>query len=240
MNPLPKVLLVEDDRSIAGALAQALKSEYDIDVASNGKTALDKAGTELYDLIILDLNLPDFHGLTICQQLRQRGLAASILILSGETKVLTKISLLDSGANDYLTKPFSLGELKARLRALQRVSSSSTESSELIVGDLSLNRHSYRVERAGVPINLRRKEFALLECLMGKAGSVVSRESLNHYVWQGSTEFWTNTVDVHIKNLRDKVDRPFGQFLIKTVHGRGYKIHYETAEVAKQEMVTEV
>lgn len=227
MNSLPDVLLVEDDRSIAGALAQALKSEYDIDVANNGKMALDKSATEQYDLIILDLNLPDLFGLVICQELRIRGITAPILILSGESKVLTKISLLDSGANDYLTKPFSLGELKARLRALQRNSSSSSNSAILAIGDLTLNRQNYHVERNGIAIDLRRKEFALLECLMSHSGSVVSRDVLNSSVWQGSAELWTNTVDVHIKNLRDKIDRPFGSRLIKTVHGRGYKIELE-------------
>jgi two-component system OmpR family response regulator len=226
MQSLQKILLVEDDRSIAGALAQAMRSSYDIDIANTGKLALYKTDIEHYDIIILDLNLPDLSGLIICQQLRERGLKAPILILSGESKVLTKINLLDAGANDYLTKPFSLGELKARLRALGRGQDQppASLSGLLTVGDLVLDRQAYTVSRGGQPIILRRKEFALLECLMESAGSVVSRQALTRRAWQGSDTTWTNTVDVHIKHLRDKIDRPFGRSLIRTVHGLGYKL----------------
>ncbi len=222
---LSKVLLVEDDRSIAGALAQALRDSYDIDIASTGKLALYKTDTEQYDAILLDLNLPDISGIFICQQLRERGVSAPILILSGETKVLTKINLLDSGANDYLTKPFSLGELKARLRVLARATKQpASKTSTLIVGDLVMDRSQFCVKRGETVIELRRKEFALLECLMEHAGSVVTREMLLRSVWQASDELWTNTVDVHIKHLRDRIDRPFDSRMIRTVHGLGYKI----------------
>ena len=129
MRHLTKILLVEDDRSIAGALAQALRSTHDVDVAGTGKLALYKADIEDYDAIVLDLNLPDFSGTIVCQQLRERGCQAPILILSGESRVLTKINLLDAGANDYLTKPFSLGEFKARLRALTRPGLAATQTS---------------------------------------------------------------------------------------------------------------
>ena len=222
---LSKVLLVEDDRSIAGALAQALHDSYDIDIASTGKLALYKTDTEQYEAIVLDLNLPDISGIFICQQLRERGVSAPILILSGETKVLTKINLLDAGANDYLTKPFSLGELKARLRVLARpINQTPQKSTKLVVGDLVMNRKTYTVTRGDVPIELRRKEFSLLECLMEHAGSVVTREMLLRSVWHESDELWTNTVDVHIKHLRDRIDRPFEGRMIRTVHGLGYKI----------------
>lgn len=225
MPLLPKVLLVEDDRSIAGALAQALRDDYDIDVASSGKLALYKTDTDQYEAIMLDLNLPDISGIFVCQQLRERGVSAPILILSAETKVLTKINLLDAGANDYLTKPFSLGELKARLRALARSNGKSGHrSSKLTVGDLVMNRRTFKVDRGGVEIELRRKEFALLECLMEHAGSVVTRDMFLQSVWHASDELWTNTVDVHIKHLRDKIERPFGDRLIRTVHGLGYKL----------------
>lgn len=222
---LSKVLLVEDDRSIAGALAQALHESYDIDVASTGKLALYKTDTERYETIVLDLNLPDTSGIFICQQLRERGVSAPILILSGETKVLTKINLLDAGANDYLTKPFSLGELKARLRVLARPGNQPAhKSSKLVVGDLIMDRKTFTVVRNDVEIELRRKEFALLECLMEHAGTVVTRDMLLRSVWQASDELWTNTVDVHIKHLRDRIDRPFEGRMIRTVHGLGYKI----------------
>src|SRR5438309_4063693 len=120
MQETPNVLVVEDNASLAEALNTALRGEYELDVAANGKKALYRADISDYDLILLDLQLPDIHGLAVCQQMRERGLKAPILILSAETKVLSKINLLDAGANDYLTKPFSLGELKARLRVLLR------------------------------------------------------------------------------------------------------------------------
>lgn len=222
---LSRLLLVEDDRSIASALAQVLRSSYEVDVAATGKLALYKTGLESFDIIVLDLNLPDMSGIIICQQLRARGVSAPILILSGEARVLTKINLLDSGANDYLTKPFSLGELKARLRALLRINHRSIRpSGQLIVGDLVLDRPTQTVSRCGQIISLRRKEFDLLKCLMEHAGSVVSRETLYQLVWRDMNNLWTNTVDVHIKHLRDKIDRPFGISLIHTVHGLGYKV----------------
>lgn len=225
MQSLPQVLLVEDDRNIAGALAQALRTSYDVDIAISGKLALYKTSATAYDLIVLDLHLPDLSGMVICQQLRERGIHAPILILSGENRILTKINLLDAGANDYLTKPFSLGELKARLRALHRTKLPAFRTvGTLQASGIELNRQTYEVSRNGVAINLRRKEFALLECLMEHVGEVVSRDTLVHYVWPESDALWTNTVDVHVKHLRDKIDRPFGQPLIRTIHGRGYKL----------------
>lgn len=233
MQSLPKLLLVEDDRSIANALAQALYTSYEIDIAPTGKLGLYKTDTEQYEIIILDLNLPDLSGTIICQQLRERGVASPILILTGEDKVLTKINLLDAGANDYLTKPFSLGELKARLRVLGRPSLPRTAGpAHLTIDDLVVDRQNFTVSRGGQPVNLRRKEFALLEYLMAHAGSVVTRDALARYVWQGSPNLWTNTVDVHIKHLRDKIDRPFGSKFIKTVHGLGYKFEARASVLA--------
>lgn len=225
MTSLPKILYVEDDRNISGALAQALQASYDIDIAHSGKLALYKTDTEDYEAIVLDLNLPDMSGFIVCQQLRERGVNAPILILSGESSVLTKINLLDAGANDYLTKPFSLGELKARLRVLARYNSKIDKTCyQITVGDLTLDRQTFKVMRGDCEIILRRKEFALLECLMAHAGNVVTRDMLVHSVWHNPNELWTNTVDVHIKHLRDKVDRPFDGSFIQTVHGLGYKI----------------
>lgn len=225
MQELPKLLVIEDDRSIAGALAHTLQSGYDVYLAPNGKLALYKAANEQFDLVILDINLPDMSGITICQKLRERGLRAPILILSGENRTLTKINVLDAGANDYLTKPFSLGELKARLRVLLRVAENRPHVHETLgASGIELNRRTFEVTREGIQIQLRPKEFAVLECLLESVGSVVSRETLTRLVWQGADNLWTNTVDVHIKYLRDKLDRPFEQRLIRTVHGRGYKL----------------
>lgn len=223
MQSSPSILLVEDDRYVASTLAHVLRSSYDIDVSQSGKFALYKADVRKYDIVILDLNLPDISGLDVCQQLRERGIKAPILILSGESKVLTKVSLLDAGANDYLTKPFSLGELQARIRALLRYKNSSTiwPDAELKAFGVTLNRRTFLVDRDGIAIKLRRKEFELLECLMEEADCLVTRKQLTERVWN-KTEPWANTVDVHIKYLRDKLDRPFTASLIKTVHGRGY------------------
>jgi DNA-binding response OmpR family regulator len=223
---LPKILLVEDDRSITSALAHALKNTYDFDGAPSGKLAIYKTDMQTYDVIVLDLNLPDVPGIFICQQLRERGLRTPILILSGDDKTLTKINLLDAGANDYLTKPFSLGEFKARLRVLVRDAAEQSMPAlprSLIIHGVCLDRHSFVVTRDGIPIPLRRKEFDVLEYLLEHAGQVVSRDALSRHLWSDSDEHWTNTVTVHIKSLRDKLDRPFNQALIQTVHGRGYK-----------------
>ncbi len=225
MQPLHKVLLVEDDRSTAAALSHALQCSYTVVVATSGRQALYKTDIESYDIIVLDLSLPDLSGMAICQQLRERGVRTPILILTGDDKVMTKIKLLDAGANDYLTKPFSLGELKARLRAIARVQPTATPAaSELAINGVLLNRRTSQVSREGVHINLRRKEFALLECLMEHAGTVVSRDTMLRYAWDSNADLWTNTVDVHIKYLRDKLDRPFATRLIKTVHGLGYRL----------------
>lgn len=224
MSKIPKILLIEDDRRIATALTQTLRASYNLDIAVNGRLALFKADTDTYDLVLLDLNLPDIPGLVICQKLRNRGINAPILILSGDTKILMKISLLDAGANDYLTKPFALGELEARLRALTRTHAKPAWPAEILEYEgVILNRRTFQVVRDNNMINLRRKEFDLLVCLMENAGQVVLREDLLSQVWQNSDALWTNTLDVHIKLLRDKLDRPFASQLIQTIHGRGYK-----------------
>lgn len=222
---LPKVLLVEDDRGIATALVHALRSSYDLRTVTTGGSAFYKVDTGNYDVIVLDLGLPDMPGSVVCSELRERGLKTPILVLTADTSIMTKIRLLDAGANDYLTKPFSLGELKARLRALTRDNQRPVKlTGKLVVGSLELNRQTYEVSRENVSIGLRRKEFMLLEYLMEHAGSVVTRRALARYAWNGAEDLWTNTVDVHIKHLRDKIDRPFGQPLIRTVYGLGYKL----------------
>jgi two-component system OmpR family response regulator len=225
MSSLPKLLVVDDDTSLAKAIALALHDSYDVHIAHTGTQALFKADNEQYSAVVLDLKLPDMTGLAVCQQLRDHDAETPILILSGVTQVLTKINLLDAGANDYLTKPFSLGELKARLRAVRRsIPKHTALPRTLQAGNLLLDRQMHTVTREGVSISLRRKEFLLLECLMEHASNVVTRATLIKYAWQGSEEPWTNTIDVHIKYLRDKLDRPFDHPLIQTVHGLGYRL----------------
>jgi two-component system OmpR family response regulator len=220
-----KLLLIEDDQHIVQALKTALAINYKLACAYDGITGLSMVAANTYDLIILDVMLPDIGGAEVCKRLRANGHNGPILILSGEAKIMTKITLLDIGADDYLTKPFSLGELKARLRVLiRRTHLPAIRQGEWIVGDLTLDHARHQVKRGGKIIQLRRKEFALLECLMQRAGTVVTRETLGVHAWHKNEDPWTNTIEVHIKNLRDKVDRPFSVPLIQTVHGVGYKL----------------
>lgn len=222
---MKKLLLIEDDKGISSALQQALAANYVVDVTDKGVIGVDLASSGKYQLIILDLNLPDSKGLEVCREIRALGVNTPIIIITGDYAVLKKISLLDAGANDYLTKPFSLGELKARMRVTERTSNFSEPTAQFIyIHDIVLDSISHQVKRAGSYIELRKKEFMMLECLMLNSGTVVTRQALMHYAWNGNQDPWTNTVDVHIKYLRDKIDRPFSVPLIKTVHGLGYKL----------------
>jgi two-component system OmpR family response regulator len=231
-----QLLLVEDNREIAAALTRVLAADYTITLAETGAAGLRHLERGGYDLVVLDLTLPDTTGLAVCEAIRARGNTVPVLILTAETSIISKIQLLDAGADDYVTKPFSLGELKARLRSLQRRHCQlPPERPELSVGGLTLDRTKHQVERGGQIIPLRRKEFALLECLMRHAGTVVTRSTLGNYAWQGADTPWTNTIDVHIKRVRDKVDKPFGgRPLIRTVHGLGYRFEASREPAAQQ------
>lgn len=221
-----KLLIIEDERGIASALKRGLHRRYIVDLAATGTLGLQKAGINDYAVIILDLGLPDMPGLQVCKLLREEGSRTPILVLTAEGEVRHKVELLDAGADDYLTKPFSMEELQARLRVLGRRNLKKSRSSRLVVGDLTMDTVTRRIERAGTPIRLRRKEFDLLEYMMHHAGTVLSRATLVDHIWDMNDSLWTNSVDVHIKYLRDKIDRPFAHVepMIKTVHGVGYKL----------------
>lgn len=220
-----KILLIEDNPNISSALKQALANSYSLDTVTDGASGIKGGASEEYEALVLDMNLPDMKGTEVCVKLRAQGITKPILIISGDHSVLTKIAVLDAGANDYLTKPFSLGELKARLRVLARqVIAPRPFSQILCAGDLILNSATHEVTRDDNVISLRKKEFTLLECLLQNAGTVVTRQALMHYAWTDGQDPWTNTVDVHIKYLRDKIDRPYAYRFIKTVHGLGYKL----------------
>jgi len=222
---MKRLLLIEDDKGISSALKQALAATYAVDVIDRGLQGIDMASTGKYQLILLDLNLPDAKGLDVCREIRSSGISTPIIIITADSAVLKKISLLDAGANDYITKPFSLGELKARMRVTERLNNPAEPHAQyLYIHDIVLDCFSHQVKRAGTVIELRKKEFMMLECLMLNSGTVVTRQALMHYAWNGNQDPWTNTVDVHIKYLRDKIDRPFTIPLIKTVHGLGYKL----------------
>lgn len=219
-----KLLLIEDDAFMVAALRRGLNQSYLVDAVATGTEGLHEAEVGSYDAVVLDLMLPDMLGVTVCQRLRQKGIGTPILVLTARADVKDKVLVLDAGADDYLTKPFSLEELRVRLRVLVRREPKTARTSQLAVGDLTVDIATRRVNRGEVPIKLRRKEYALLEYLMHHAGTVVTRAMITDHVWEGGDSLWTNAVDVHIKYLRDKIDRPFECAMIKTVHGVGYML----------------
>jgi two-component system, OmpR family, response regulator len=218
-----KILIIEDNIAVQAALRQNLQTHYVVDATSSGEDGLHAATSSVYDLILLDLELPDISGNQVCKLIRKASITTPILVLTASIKIKDKVFLLDSGADDYVTKPFSMEELKARLRVLLR-SEVRAKTSELILGELILDPATRRVRKGNHLINLRRKEFDLLEYLMYNPGKVLTRAMILDHVWEMNEGLWTNAVDVHIKNLRDKIDKPFGTRMIETVHGVGYRI----------------
>lgn len=219
-----KLLIIEDNRSLAESLKKQLGKNFIVEVCRTGEDGLAHAVTGAFDVIILDLGLPDRHGYDVCKHIRAGNVRTPILVLSAISDVPSRVALLNIGADDYLTKPFSMAELKARISALMRRTSNSYENNVLTASDLMLDPERRRVERAGVKITLRRKEFDILEYLVRNQGRPVTRSMILDHAWDGSKDAWNNTVDVHIKHLRDKIDRPFDSPLIKTAYGIGYMI----------------
>ena len=217
-----RILIVEDERKIAEFLKKGLKAEgYAVDVAGDGEQGHFLAGTQDYDLMILDLRLPKMDGITLCRTLRSEKFAAPILMLTVRDSVKDKVLGLNSGADDYLTKPFDFEELLARVRALLR-KRGATEATKLQADDLVIDLLAHSVERASKAIPLTPKEFALLEYLVRNAGVVVTRAMIAEHVWDVNFDSFTNVIDVSINHLRAKVDRDFAKKLIHTVRGRGY------------------
>ena len=218
-----RVLVAEDDQVIADFVSQGLREAgYAVDVAATGADALRKALDGGYDAAVMDVMLPEVDGLTVIEQLRAKRQQMPVLILSARHTVDDRVKGLQSGGDDYLTKPFAFAELLARLQALLRRSGGYTEPTRLGVGDLSLDLLSRRVERAGRPLELRPREFALLEYLMRHPGRVLSKTMILSHVWGYSFDPGTNVVDVLVSRLRDKVDEGFDTKLIQTVRGAGY------------------
>lgn len=219
-----RLLVIEDNIVLAWRLRAFFEKKFDVNVAHSGTEGIRMAETGRYDLITLDLGLPDIGGDKVCKTLRDSGVTTPILVLSGEGMVQTKVNLLGKGADDYLTKPFDLTELQARVQALlRRRQIDHTPNSLLKVGSLLINREQRTVERDGKVIQLRRKEFELLEYLARNQDKIVTPTMILNNVWgDTTTETWNNTVRVHIKYLRDKIDKPFNKPLIKTARGVGY------------------
>ena len=221
-----RVLLIEDDHVIARAIKKGLEQEtLAVDVAYDGIVGFDLASSESFDAIILDLMLPGMDGTTLCKKLRNLKIHTPILMLTAKGQVEDRVEGLNSGADDYLPKPFAFAELLARVKALIRRPQRQTETS-LSVGDLSLNTQRFEVTRGGKPIILSRKEFALLTYLMQHAGKILTKEAIINHVWEYDADILQNTVEVYIGYLRQRVDRAFPKKtpLIKTVRGFGYKI----------------
>lgn len=222
-----KLLCIEDNTELIESLRYFLDADSKIEHATSGKKGLAMTNRKQYDAIILDLGLPDMPGLDVCLQLRQADIQTPVLILSGAKDSSTKVALFEAGADDYMTKPFTVAELRARLFALLRRSNFDTNNQNLYllkVGNLTLDPMSGRVERSGKLIRLRRKEFGILEYLMRNQDKIVTRAMIMDNVWEPNCSSWDGTVNVHIKRLRDQIDRPYGHKLIKTAYGLGYTI----------------
>jgi two-component system copper resistance phosphate regulon response regulator CusR len=219
-----RILVAEDDTALAKFVSQGLEAEhYTVDVFPDGELARAAANELNYDMVILDLNLPTLDGVSVLRQLRLKKPTLPVLVLTQRTRVEDRVQALDTGADDYLAKPFSFSELSARIRALLRRSHLPSES-VLVVDDLKLDRVERRVERAGRRIELTAKEFALLEYLMRNMGRRVTRAMIIEHVWNLTFDTTTNVVDVYINYLRRKVDDGHVKKLIHTARGIGYEL----------------
>jgi two-component system OmpR family response regulator len=219
-----RVLVVEDEVKLAGLIRRGLREEGLLaDVAIKGEDALWMAEATAYDVIVLDLMLPGIDGFETCQRLRDDGVRSPILMLTARDAVEDRIAGLDTGADDYLAKPFDFGELLARLRALARRGAVEHDL-VLRVGDLELNPATRVVRRGASEISLSTKEFQLLEVFMRHPGEVLSRYQLLEGAWDARYEHRSNVIDVYVRYLREKVDRPFGLDTLETVRGAGYRL----------------
>jgi two-component system, OmpR family, response regulator len=224
MDPGMRILVVEDELKMASLLRRGLVEEgHTVDVARTGTDALWMAAAAEFDAIVLDLMLPGVDGFEVVRRIREDGVWAPVLLLTARDGVEDRVAGLDAGADDYLPKPFSFAELLARLRALVR-RGAAERPTVLEVGDLRLDPATREVRRGEVAIELSPKEFALLETLMRRPGQVLSRGQLLEHAWDYAYENRSNIVDVYIRYLRAKVDRPFGRDSLETVRGVGYRL----------------
>jgi heavy metal response regulator len=221
-----RILIIEDELKVAVFVRKGLEQEgYAVDVAHDGEEGLYQAENFDYDAMILDVMLPKVSGLEVLKKIRQRNLSLPVLILTAKGSVEEKVAGLDSGANDYLVKPFAFTELSARVRVLLR--RGAQESTTLKLADLEMNTATRSVKRAGQKIDLKLKEFSLLEFLLRNAGRAVTRTMIIEHVWDIHFDSVSNVVDVHINTLRNKIDRGFSPTLIHTVRGVGYVLSEE-------------
>ena len=223
-----RALIVEDDATIADFVAKGLReSGFVVEVARDGNRGLQRALSEPFDVAVVDVMLPGRDGLSIVDTLRSRGIRTPVLILSARRSVDDRVRGLQAGSDDYLTKPFAFAELLARVQALVRRASGTAEPTRLTVGDLTLDLLTRAVERRGQRLDLRPREFSLLEYLMRHPGRVLSKTMILSHVWGYSFDPGTNVVDVLVSRLREKLDRPFETPLLHTVRGVGYVLRPE-------------
>src|SRR5580700_4489425 len=219
-----RILLIEDERKVASFVARALREDsYAVDISENGQKALELAAEKVYDAILLDVRLPGLSGIEVCRELRELGIETPILMLTARTLVEQRVEGLDAGADDYLTKPFVLAELRARVRALIRRGFSKS-AAKLRVGDLELDRHRRRAKHCNEEVQLTSKEFALLEFLLIRAPEAVTRTEIIEHVWDSHFDSGTNLVDVYVNRLREKLHHDRSTELIHTVRGVGYSL----------------
>jgi len=217
-----RILVIEDEKKVADFIKRGLKEEgYAVDVASDGEDGYFQAEEIEYDLILLDLMLPKLDGVTLCRKLRQNGIQTPLIMLTAKDSIKDKITGLDSGADDYLAKPFSFEELLARIRALMR-KGKNQQNTRLQVADLVLDLVGHKVWRGEEEIILTVKEYSLLEYFMRNAGTVITRTMIAEHVWDINFDTFTNVIDVYVNYLRNKIDKGREIKLIHTIRGRGY------------------
>ncbi len=220
-----RLLLVEDDHRVVRFVQKGLEAErYEVDVATDGEQAIEMGLTGVYDLVLLDLILPVKSGIEVCQVLRERGIQSPILMLTAKDTLDDKVTGLEVGADDYLTKPFAFEELLARIKALLRRPGGLEDAPTLMVADLVLDKRTHQVTRAGRPIELTAKEHGLLECLMRNPNRLLDRATIEERVWGQEHGSDSNVVNVYIGRLRKKVDEGFDKQLIHTIRGAGYML----------------
>lgn len=222
-----RILLVEDEADAALMLAKGLREQsYAVDIAHDGDSAIEKASVNAYDLVILDILLPGIDGLEVCRRLRKAGLTIPVLLLTARIQVNDRILGLDSGADDYLTKPFHFGELLARIRALLR-RGPELHDAVLTVGDLTIDTRAHTVRRGPTEIPLTSKEYALIEYLARRKGEVVDRAAISEHVWEETYDPFSNLIEVYIQRLRKKLDSGHSTRLLHTRRGEGYILSLE-------------
>ncbi len=219
-----RILLVEDEAKVSRAVALGLKAEhYAVDTARDGRSGLELATVNPYDLLIVDLMLPELNGTELIRHVRARNPDVPILVLTARSALADKVTNFESGADDYMTKPFAFAELLVRVKALLR-RGTVNRSNIVQVADLTVDRLTHQVQRGGTAIKLTSKEYGLLEYLAINAGRVLSRTMIMEHVWDESFESLTNIVDVYVRQLRVKIDEPFEPKLIHTIRGAGYTL----------------